>query len=138
MARALVLGFIAVLFVSAPGCSGNDPDSLTKQSISQMNDLAAALEKKESQDTIKALAEKIKATNEKMEALKLSDKDKKKLQEKYKKEIEDVMKRIMTATLANPDAIAAMGSLAGTPPKGNAGNAGNTGNGGSAQLPKKK
>ncbi|HEV3438712.1 MAG TPA: hypothetical protein VG122_15210, partial [Gemmata sp.] len=67
MKRFIVLGFVAMLLVSAPGCSSNDPDSLSKQSISQMNDLAAAIEKKESPDKIKSLVEKWKATVEKLE-----------------------------------------------------------------------
>jgi hypothetical protein len=113
MKRLIVLGFVAALLVSAPGCSSNDPDSLSKQSISQMNDLAAAIEKKESPDKIKSLVEKWKATVEKMEALKLSDDEKKKLAEKYQKESLEASKKLLAAAMANPEGAVALASLGG-------------------------
>ncbi len=113
MKRFIVLGFVAMLLVSAPGCSSNDPDSLSKQSISQMNDLAAAIEKKESPDKIKSLVEKWKATVEKMEALKLSDDEKKKLAEKYQKETLEASKKLLAAVTANPEGGMALASLGG-------------------------
>jgi hypothetical protein len=113
MKRSIVLGFVAALLVSAPGCSSNDPDSLSKQSISQMNDLAAAIEKKESPDKIKSLVEKWKATVEKLEALKLSDDEKKKLAEKYQKETLEASKKLFAAVTANPEGAVALASLGG-------------------------
>jgi hypothetical protein len=116
MKRFIALGFGAILVVLAPGCSSNDPDSLTKQSISQMNDLATAIEKKEAADKIKSLAEKLKTTIEKLESLKLSDDEKKKLQEKYQKELTEATTKLLTASMANPDGATVMASLGGGAP----------------------
>jgi hypothetical protein len=113
MKRFNMYGIVAVLLVSAPGCSSNDPDSLAKQSISQMNDLAAAIEKKESPDKIKAIAEKLKATMEKLKALKLSDEEMKKLQEKYQKESTQAAQKMLAAAMANPEGATALASLGG-------------------------
>jgi hypothetical protein len=121
MKRFIVLGFVAALLSSAPGCSSNDPDSLSKQSISQMNDLASAIEKKESPDKIKSLVERWKATVEKMEALKLSDEEKKKLAEKYQKESLEASKKLLAAATANPEGAMALASLAGFGDKSQAG-----------------
>ena len=111
MRRFVVLGFIAALFATVPGCSKNDPESLTKQSISELNDLAAAIEKKESSDKIKSLAEKWKVTLEKLKALNLSPEDQKNLQEKYLKEKLDAMSNLMNAAMKNPEGFAALSSL---------------------------
>jgi hypothetical protein len=113
MKRLLVFGLVAALFVAVPGCSKSDPDSLTKQSISDMNDLTAAIEKKESSDKIKSLAEKMKATQDKLSALKLSPEDQKKLAEKYQKELMDAAMKLMNAAMKNPEAMAALSSIGG-------------------------
>src|ERR1700721_1528322 len=108
-----VFGFVAALLVSVSGCGSKDPEGLTKQSISQMNDLAAAIEKKESTDTIKSLAEKYKATNEKLSALKLSPDEAKKIMEKYAKEQMEAGMRMLKAAMANPEAMVALSSMGG-------------------------
>ena len=113
MKRLYALGFVAALLAATPGCSKNDPDSLTKQSISDMNDLASAIEKKESTDKIKSMAEKLKATQDKIVALKLSPDDSKKLMEKYQKEMMDALSKLMKAAMGNPEAMAALSSVGG-------------------------
>jgi peptidoglycan hydrolase CwlO-like protein len=113
MKRLLVISLVAALLATVPGCSKNDPDSLTKQSISDMNDLASAIEKKESTDKIKSLAEKMKTTQDKLSALKLSPDDQKKLAEKYQKEIMDAAMKLMAAAMKNPEAMTALSSVGG-------------------------
>jgi hypothetical protein len=105
MKRFAVLGFLAVLLLSAPGCGG--PDSLAKEQISQMNNLADAIEKKEPAEKQKAIAEKIKATNEKIE--KLSQEEKDKLKKKYEAEGKAAAERLFKALVANPEAMANIG-----------------------------
>jgi hypothetical protein len=112
MKRLIVLGFVAVVLATTTGC-GKDPDSLTKESISQMNDLSTAIEKKESIDTIKSLAEKYKATNEKIAALKLSPEDAKKLMEKYQKEQLEAFNKMVKAVMGNPEAMSALTAMGG-------------------------
>jgi hypothetical protein len=113
MKRVVVFGLVAVLLASSTGCGSNDPDALTKKMISQTNDLAAAIEKKESADTIKSLAGKLKETNEKIAALKLSPEQAKELMGKYAKEQMEAGLRMMKAAMANPEAMAALSSLGG-------------------------
>ncbi len=113
MNRFVVVGFIAVVLTTVSGCGKNDPDSLTKESISQINDLASAIEKKESTDKIKSLAEKLKATQDKIQALKLSPEDQKKLMEKYQKETMEALSKLVKAAMGNPEAMAALSSVGG-------------------------
>jgi hypothetical protein len=113
MKRLVAYGFAVALAVSLTGCGGgNDPDSLTKQMISDMNELATAIEKKESADKIKSLGEKMKATGDKLDALKLSPEDKKKLEEKYKKEMTEAFTKFLGAAMANPEGMKAIENLA--------------------------
>ncbi len=112
MKRYVAFGFFAVALIAAPGCGGgNDPDSLMKQMISQTNDLASAIEKKESADKIKAAADKVKATSDKLDALKLSAEDKKKFEEKYKKEMMDALGNLLKASMSNPEGAKALEGL---------------------------
>jgi hypothetical protein len=103
MKRALVLGFVGVLMVSAPGCGGNDPESLIKQSISDMNALADALEKKEPTDKLKSAAEKLKGTIDKLKNMKLSKDEDERLKKKYEKELTDASMKMISAAGKNPE-----------------------------------
>lgn len=102
MRRVLGFGLVAVVLASASGCGG--PDGLMKELIAGLNDMAASIEKKEPAEKQKAAAERVKATSEKLDKLKLSDEEKKKLVEKYKPQLEEAMKRLMTAAFANAGA----------------------------------
>jgi outer membrane murein-binding lipoprotein Lpp len=113
MKRLYVFGIFTALLVSVSGCGSKDPEGLTKQLISQTNDLAAAIEKKESTDTIKSLAEKMKATSEKRSALKLTPEEAKQLMEKYAKEQLEAGMRLAKAVMGNPEAMAAITSIGG-------------------------
>lgn len=110
MKRLTALGIVTVLLMATTGCA-KSPDALMKQGIDQMNDLAVALEKKESPDRIKSLAEKLKSTLEKLDGLKISEDEKKKLGEKYKDDLGKAAIKLMSAALAYPEGAKAMESV---------------------------
>jgi hypothetical protein len=89
----------------------DDPEELVKVMIADMNALAAALDKKESPEKLKASAEKIKAAAEKIKNLKLPDDQNKKLSEKHGKELLDAVFRLAEAQAKNPDGAKAIGDL---------------------------
>ena len=68
------------------GCGAN-ADSLMKQDIKAMNDLADAVESGAPEAKVAELKTKLEEINKKLEALKLSDEDKKKLIEQHKDEL---------------------------------------------------
>jgi hypothetical protein len=116
MKRALVLGFVGVLLVCAPGCSSNDPESLYKQMLADMNSLSDALQKKESPEKIKAAADKLKATSDKLEASKVTKEEKERIVKKYEKETTEAGMKFFAAMLSNPEgakSIEGMGGLGG-------------------------
>jgi hypothetical protein len=97
MKKAVAWAGMFVLVFSVSGC-GSDADSLMKQQIQLMNDMADAIEKGD-ESKAKELESKAKELEEKMKALNLSDEDKKKLAEKYKADLEKAMGRLMGAAL---------------------------------------
>lgn len=114
MNRFVALGFVAVLMFVAPGCGGgNDPESLIKQSISDMNALSASLEKKESPDKIKAAADKLKATMDKLEGVKLPKEKDEELKKKYEKELTEAAMKMLGAAMSNPEGAKALEGLKG-------------------------
>jgi hypothetical protein len=74
------------------------PDSLVKDAISTMNRLADAMDKKDLEAT-KAAIKRMKEIDKKMKDMKISVDDMKKLQEKYKKETEEALGKLLTASL---------------------------------------
>ena len=71
--------------------------------ISATNDLAAAIEKKESPDKIKALAEKLKKIKDDNSSLKVSEDEAKKILEKYAKDLMAAGVRLAKAGQDNPE-----------------------------------
>lgn len=98
MRRVLAFGLVGFVLASASGCGG--ADSLMKELISGLNDMAASIEKKEPPEKQQAIADRIKKTSEKLDKLKLSDDEKKKLVEKYKPQLEEAFGRLMKASMA--------------------------------------
>jgi hypothetical protein len=98
MKRVIVFGAVGFVLVAVSGCGG--PDSLMKEYISHMNDLAASVEKKEPADKQKAIADKMKAVGEKLEKLNLNEEQKKKLVEKHKADLEAASQRLAKAMFA--------------------------------------
>jgi hypothetical protein len=111
MKRVLAVGFVGLVLASAGGC-GNNPDGLMKKQIANMNALADSWEKGEPADRQQAILERIKATNERMEKLKLTEDQKKELGKKYDAELGQVMQRLFQAMMkqagTNPGAMAGL------------------------------
>jgi len=97
MKKFLSLTCAFALLVGVSGC-GSKADSLIKEQIKLMNDLADAIEK-DDEAKAKDIQEKIKENGKKLDDLKLSDDEKKKLEEKYKGDVEKAMKRVMEAAM---------------------------------------
>src|SRR5262245_17875236 len=85
----------AAALVAMAGCGGG-ADGLVKDMISDMNALADAIEKGD-EAKVKEAEERMKATTKKLDDLKLSDDEKKKLMEKHKPELEKAGKRMAEA-----------------------------------------
>jgi hypothetical protein len=103
MKKLVLVGMALVLPVVVAGCSGG-ADSLLKQQISIMNDIAANLETvKDDASADAAIAKLDKQVDQltdnmkKMKELKLSPEEQKKLMEKHKTEIENAGKRMQAA-----------------------------------------
>ncbi len=111
MLRRTVCLVTSAAFLGLAGCGG--PDSLIKEQIADMNALADAMEKGESEEKIKELSKKMEATGKKLEDLKLSEEDKKKLIEKHKAEFEKAGSRMMAAMMKKM--VGGMGGVPGMP-----------------------
>ncbi|HMF12349.1 MAG TPA: hypothetical protein VKE94_08585 [Gemmataceae bacterium] len=96
MNRLIVVACGLLLILGVSGC-GSNADSLMKEQIKLMNELADALEGGADQAKIEAINTKMKENGEKLEALKLSEADKKKLAEKYKDDMTKVGARLASA-----------------------------------------
>lgn len=90
--------FCSCLLLGLTGC-GATPDSLIKDQIGAMNDMADALEKNEPESRIADIKARMEQNNKKMEALKLPEDDKKKLLEKHKDELLKAMTRLQKAMM---------------------------------------
>ena len=85
MKKLFTLLGLFLLLCGVSGC-GSSADSLVKEQIQNMNNLAEALENKAPDSKISELSEKYKATDQKLNDLKLSDEEKKAVMEKNKDE----------------------------------------------------
>jgi hypothetical protein len=90
------VGMVFLLF-GASGC-GSSADGLVKDEIKYMNEMADAIEKKDEAKT-KELKAKLEETEKKLNELKLSDDDKKKLIEANKDELTKATQRVVEATM---------------------------------------
>lgn len=96
MARFLTVAVVGVVLASASGCK-QSPDSLIKEMIAGINSLAESIEKGEPEAKQKAIAEKLKATKEKMDKLKLTKEQDEALKKKYEDEVTKAMMRLLAA-----------------------------------------
>ena len=95
----LPLLFLAPLgLLLAAGC-GSSADSLMRQQIDAMNDLADAVEKGASESEMTAIKSRMESIAEKMEKLSPSDAEKKRLMEKYKDDMAKATGRMMQAMM---------------------------------------
>lgn len=107
MKRFVAFGFVAVVLASATGCSSGAEGAL-KEMIADMNALSDAVEKKESPDKIKAAAQKMKASAEKLEKIKVTKSEDDRLKTKYEKDVNSAVERMMKAMMSNPEAAPAV------------------------------
>jgi hypothetical protein len=104
MRRTFWLG-LALVLVS--GCGGaNTPDAVSKEALASMSELSGVLEgiKDEASgdaavSKIDKIVEKMNQFKEKMDSFKLSAEDKKKIEDKYKKEGEDIVKKLIGSSI---------------------------------------
>ncbi len=98
MKKKAVLSGICLLLFAVSGCSS--ADGLMQEMINNMNDLAQGYESNAPDAKLKELQAKLDDTGKKLDALKLSDDDKKKLMEKYKDPMQKAGQRMVTAMMA--------------------------------------
>jgi TolB-like protein len=94
--KKLLLGSLFLALCAVSGCGAN-ADSLVKEDIKAMNDLAEALETNAPEAKVKELRTRLEDTNKKLAALKLSDDDKKTLVERHKDELVKAQMRFVKA-----------------------------------------
>jgi hypothetical protein len=97
MKRLVAFAFVAMLAVSMTGCGGMKGEDVMKDTINITNELAAALEKKEPADKIKAIADKMKAVADKAKDLKLTKDEEEALKKKYEGDMKAAQERMMKA-----------------------------------------
>jgi TolA-binding protein len=93
---SLMSGSLVLVLFGVSGC-GASADSLVKEQIQIMNETAEALENKAPDAKVTELQKKLEETNKKLEALKLSDEEKKKVIEANKDELTKATMRLMKA-----------------------------------------
>jgi hypothetical protein len=93
---ATVAAFAFLTGVSGCGSKG---ESLVKEQISLMNQMADEIEGSASKEKLEEIGKKMKETGKQLEDLKLSADEKKKLEDKYKPEMEKALKRMMDAAM---------------------------------------
>ena len=97
MKKAFVLASLVVLSFTSSGC-GPSPDTLMKEQIKEMNDMADALENNQP-EKVKEVEKRIEATNKKVEKLSLSDDETKQLAERHKDELTKATVRLQKAMM---------------------------------------
>jgi hypothetical protein len=116
MKKQLVTALFLVSLLCLNGCggagsskdggkSGGDKptaEGLAKDSIAAMNDLAAAMDKKDLEAT-KAAIKRMKDIEKQLKDMKVPDDEKKKLQEKYDKEMKEAAGKMMAAMIKVAD-----------------------------------
>ena len=107
MKRFVAFAVVGFVLTTVSGC-GSKAERLTKDMITTMHDMADALEKKESPEKIKALAERFKKIGEEGKDLKLTKEEEEKLKKKYEGDIKAAAERLDKAMDANPEGAKAM------------------------------
>ena len=99
MKRFAALCVLLVLLVGISGCANNSPDGLMKQQIALMNEQADAMENNAPESKMTDIKTRQEANTKKLEALKLSDEEKKKVIEQNKDGIMKATQRLMAASV---------------------------------------
>jgi predicted Holliday junction resolvase-like endonuclease len=98
--KTLYVGAMIALVFTMNGC-GSNADGLMSDMIRCMNDMADAMEKKAPEEKLTEIKTRMENIGKKLDALKLSEDEKKKLLEKHKDAMEKAAKRITDATMKN-------------------------------------
>ena len=93
MKNAFVLGSLFALVTCFAGC-GSSAESMLKQQIAQLNELAEAIENDAPESEIEAIKERMEATAKKMKELEVSEAEQKRLQEKYEDDLKQAGERL--------------------------------------------
>ncbi|MDY3559383.1 hypothetical protein R5W23_000375 [Gemmata sp. JC673] len=109
MKRYAAYGAVGALLLCVTGCGG--PDALMREFVANLNVYAETLEKREPKEKQQAALDRIKATTEKLDRLKLSKEDQDKLFTRYDAELKRVKERVEAAQKA----VAMEGADADTP-----------------------
>lgn len=96
LALAIVLSISVISFC---GCGSSPGDSLMNDMIKCMNEMADAIEKKLPEDKVTPIQTRMKELGEKLDALKLSEEEKKKLLEKHKDAMAKAAERMQKAMM---------------------------------------
>jgi hypothetical protein len=91
-----MLGGVFVLLCGLSGC-GSSADSLMKDQINLMNEMADAIEKGEPEAKLQTLKQRGEEIEKKMKAMNISDAEKKRLEEKYKDDLTKALGRLLKA-----------------------------------------
>ncbi len=129
MKRLLVVGSALLLLIGVSGCS-SPQDKIMDDMVKAMNEMADVMEGLKPNDPQAAMAalgkfadiaKRVAENEKKLNDLKLSDADKKKLEEKYKPKLEAAKKRIEAAAQKSGVPIPGAGGGGGFPPPGGGG-----------------
>jgi hypothetical protein len=95
MKRIVALGLVAVVLLSASGCGG--PDALMRELITNLNQVAELIERKEPKERIQLALDRANNTAEKINKLKMNREDQDALFKKYDDELKKVAERLKAA-----------------------------------------
>jgi hypothetical protein len=95
MKRIVALCLVAIVLLSASGCGG--PDTLVRELIVNLNQVAELIEKKEPKERIQLALDRANNTAEKINKLKLSKEDQDALLKRHEDELKKVAERLKAA-----------------------------------------
>jgi hypothetical protein len=105
--RFVIYAGMFVFVAALVGCGGG-ADGAVKDYIKAVDNLSESIEKKESADKIKEKGNAVATAIKKINDLKLSEEDSKKLAEKHKDALKGSFERYAKAVMANPESMAAL------------------------------
>jgi hypothetical protein len=97
MKRLVAVGLTAILAVSMAGCGARTGDDAARDTLDLANELATALEKRESPNKIAAIVQRMRAGRDRDKDLKLSKEEREALKKKYEPELKAAQARINKA-----------------------------------------
>jgi hypothetical protein len=108
MKKGVILGVFAAVLCGVSGC-GSSPDGIVKDNIAAMNEVSTALDSIKDDASADAAIPKIqkgmqrlKDNTKKLEEMKMSEEDKKKLMEANDKPMKEAMEKMLKAGFSGP------------------------------------